>query len=138
MTEPNDPIVGHKTFRNPDGLTFRHEPLHESEAQEIMARVEAQTKRRAELMPTEKDAVRMLTQAVERLKELGWRDTMYGPTNVEVQLIEPGSSGIHRGSRWAPWPEKTWWIDGDCPSNPILFKPIADAAIQKATHKEQT
>ena len=135
MTAQHDPIVGHKTFRNDDGLTFRHEPLRESEATAIMACVEAQAKRRVELMPTEKDAVRMLTQAVERLKELGWRETMYGPTNVEVQLIEAGSSGIHKGSRWNEWPEKTWWIDGDCPSNPILFKPI-DAAIQKAT-KEQ-
>lgn len=120
----SDPIVGHKTFR--DGNSFRHEPLRESEANEIMARVEAETKRRTELMPTEQDAARMLFSAWARLKELGWRETMYGPTNQTVQLIEPGSSGIHKGQRWADWPEKTWWIDGDSPSNPCLFKALED------------
>lgn len=118
-----DPIVGHKTFRNEDG-SFRHEPLRESEANAVMASIEAEKARRAELMPTEQDAVRMMCSAFQRLKELGWKETCYGPTNVEVQLIEPGSSGIHRGSRWEPWPEKTWWIDGDWPSVPCLFKPI--------------
>ena len=122
-----DPIVGHKTFR--DGNGFRHEPLRESEANEIMARIEADDKRRKELMPTEQDAARMLFSAWQRLKELGWRETMYGPTNEFVQLIEPGSSGIHKGSRWNDWPEKTWWIDGDSPSNPCLFKPIAKEGL---------
>jgi hypothetical protein len=57
-------------------------------------------------------------------KELGWRETCYGPTNQTVRLIESGSSGIHQGIRWNEWPEKTWWIDGDSPSNPCLFKPL--------------
>lgn len=81
-------------------------------------------KRRAELMPTEQDAAEMMWYAWYRLKELGWKETCYGPTNEVVQLIEPGSAGIHKGSRWKEWPEKTWWIDNDCPSNPCLFKPI--------------
>jgi len=124
-----DPIVGHKTFLNEDG-TFRHEPLHESEANAIMASIEAEQARRTELMPTEQDAVRMMCSAFQRLKELGWKETCYGPTNVEVLLIEPGSSGIHRGIRWKPWPEKTWWVDNDWPSVPCLFKPIGDDHAQ--------
>ena len=118
----NDPVVGHKTFR--DGISFRHEPLRQSEADALMKRIDEADKRRAELMPTEQDAVRMMFQAWQRLKELGWRETMYGPTNETVQLIESGSSGIHKGQRWNEWPEKTWWIDGDSPSNPCLFKPM--------------
>ena len=118
-----DPIVGHKTFSTPDG-GFRHEPLRESEAAAIMKSVDEAKARRAELMPTEQDAARAMWDAWYRLKELGWRETSYGPTNENVQLIEPGSAGIHTGSRWAPWPEKTWWIDGDYPSTPCLFKPL--------------
>lgn len=128
----DDPIVGHKTFR--DGLGFRHEPLRESEADAIMAAADAAQQRRTELMPTEQDAAAMLFQAWYRLKELGWRETCYGPTNETVQLIEPGSSGIHQGQRWNPWPEKTWWIDGGAPSNPCLFKPL-DAVIGSAERK---
>lgn len=123
---PN-PIVGHKTFR--DGDRHWHEPLREDEADAIMARVEGNDKRRAELMPTEQDAAKMLFDAWYRLKQLGWRETMYGPTNQTVQLIEPGSSGIHKGQRWKDWPEKTWWIDNDSPSNPCLFKALDGAML---------
>lgn len=118
----NDPIVGHKTFR--DGDSYRHEPLRKSEAKKIFAGIEDSKKRRAELMPTEQDAAKAMWDAWYRLKELGWKETRYGPTNEVVQLIEPGSSGIHKGSRWNEWPEKTWWIDNDYPSNPCLFKPL--------------
>lgn len=121
-----DPVVGHKTFR--DGDSFRHEPLRANEAEVILAAANAAKAKRAADMPTEEDAARAMWGAYQRLRELGWRETYYGPTNVEVLLIEPGSSGIHRGSRWDEWPEKTWWIDGDCPSNPCLFKPIECAA----------
>lgn len=126
----DDPIVGHKTFQNPDG-SHRHEPLHQSEADAIMARASAAAAKRRETMPTEEDAVRAMQDAWLRLKELGWLETCYGPTNVEVKLIAPGSSGIHRGSRWKDWPEKTWWIDGDWPSNPCLFKPLDAAGLTK-------
>ena len=119
-----DPIVGHKTFT--DGHGFRHEPLRESEANEIMARIEASNKRRAELMPTEKDAAKMLFEAWYRLKELGWKETCYGPTNQPVLVVEPGSSGLHKAIRHEPWPEKTWWsFDSEMyPMNPCLFRPL--------------
>lgn len=118
---PADPIVGHKTFR--DGDSFRHEPLRQSEASAILAACDAAKAKRAADMPTEEDAASAMFQAWYRLKELGWRETCYGPTNENVRLIVSGSSGIHQGIRFNPWPDKTWWIDGDCPSNPCLFKP---------------
>jgi hypothetical protein len=130
MSDTN-PIVGHKTFSNEDG-TFRHEPLRQDEASLIMASADAAKAKRAADMPTEQDAARALFQAWYRLKELGWRETCYGPTNETVQLIEPGSSGIHQGQRNEPWPSKTWWIfdHGDSwPSNPCLYKPIASAGL---------
>lgn len=122
----SDKIVGHKTIANDDG-THRHEPLRQSEADAIMAAVDAAKAKRAADMPTEEDAVRVMWDAWYRLKELGWRETCYAPTNERVRLIEPGSSGIHIGSRHEPWPSKTWWIEshGDLwPSNCCLFKPL--------------
>lgn len=126
MKTDKDEIVGHKTLRAPDGSAY-HEPLRASEANVIIARAGEEQRKRAELMPTEQDAARAMWSAWQRLKELGWQETCYGPTNVEVHLIEPGSSGIHKGVRFEKWPEKTWWIDGDCPSTPCLFKPISAA-----------
>lgn len=121
-----DEVVGHKTFGTPG--SYRHEPLRRSEVDALVAAADAAQHRRAELMPTEKDAARMLFEAWYRLKELGWRETCYGPTGVVVKVVEPGSSGIHEAVRYEPWPEKTWWIDGDAPSNPCLFRPIPSPA----------
>jgi hypothetical protein len=127
MNNDLDPIVGHKTFNDGAG-GHRHEPLRRSEADAILASVEAAKAKRAADMPTEEDAVRAMWDAWYRLKELGWRETMYAPTNESVRLIEAGSAGIHRGSRHDPWPEKTWWIESSddlWPSTPCLWKPLA-------------
>lgn len=126
-SEPDDPIVGHKTFSDGAG-GYRHEPLRQSEASAILAAAEAAEAKRAADMPTEEDAVRAMWAAWQRLRELGWRETMYGPTNERVRTVSPGSAGTHVGSRSEPWPEKTWWIEdgGDLwPGQPCLFKPIA-------------
>ena len=78
-----EPVVGHKTFRNDDG-TFRHEPLYESEAKDLMARIEAAEARRNELMPDEDAAIRMMMDAHTRLKDFGWRDAVYCPKDGSV------------------------------------------------------
>jgi hypothetical protein len=124
----SNPIVGHKTFAEPDG-GYRHEPLRQNEAEALLAAADAQKAKRAADMPTEEDAARALWSAFQRLRELGWRETCYGPTNQTVRLIEPGSSGIHEGFRMDPWPEKTWWVGSEMwPSNPCLFKPLDGSA----------
>ena len=103
----SDPIVGHKTFYDATG-GHRHEPLRATEAAALLAASDAAKDKRATDMPTEEDAVRAMWSAYQRLRELGWRETCYGPTNERVRLIEAGSSGIHEGSRHEPWPAKTW------------------------------
>ncbi len=126
MSDDTNPIVGHKTLLADDG-SYSHEPLHQDEAEAFVAAAEAAHQKRAADMPTEEDAARAWCSAYQRLKELGWREACYGPTNQAVRLIEPGSSGIHQGSRHEPWPEKTWWLEdrGDLwPSTPCLFKPL--------------
>jgi hypothetical protein len=77
-------------------------------------------------MPDEKTALRMLTDAFHRLKELGWKEAMYCPKDAsEFLAIEAGSSGIHNCRYEGEWPSGHYWIlaDGDAwPSQPILFK----------------
>lgn len=123
----DDPIVGHKTFR--DGpLGFRHEPLRQSEAEAIMAAIEESRVKRAELMPDEKAAIRMMFDAFDRLRELGWREACYCPKDgTEFDAIEPGSTGIHRCHYSGEWPSGSWWVadHGDLwPSRPILFREV--------------
>lgn len=139
MTD-QDPIVGHKTFR--DGNGFRHEPLRESEANEIMARLDAIKAKRAADMPTEQDAIRAMFEAHQRLKELGWRDGRYMPTNGERHAgIQCGSTGIHamtatrdEGPFGALTARTTWTTyDGDIwPSSvpPVLFRPWKETDVQ--------
>lgn len=120
-------IVGHKSFYEGAVKGFRHEPLTRTEADAIMAAADAQQKARAEAMPTEEAAVRALADAVHRLRELGWRDSCYAPKDVPILMIEPGSSGIHRGTQDGEWPNQRFWIHdaGDMwPSRPCLFKEV--------------
>lgn len=112
------------TYRKPRAMTS-----HFTRAQ-LDAMVEAAkeaNRRRAELMPTEQNAVRALFEAWYRLKQLGWEDATYAPAGVDLLLIECGSTGIHRGTREAGdglIPGAFWIYDhGDaCPSLPTLFK----------------
>lgn len=128
-------VVGHKTFRNEDG-TFRHKPLYESEAKEIMARVEAAEAKRNELMPDEDSAIRMMMDAHTRLKDFGWHDAIYCPKDGSVfKVLEPGSTGKHDCIYQGDWPNGSWWIvaDGDmCPSRPVLFK-VPNVKVQART-----
>lgn len=129
-----DPVVGHKTFR--DGpLGFRHEPLRKSEADALMAAIDEAAKRRAELMPDEKAAIRMMFEAYLRLKELGWNDAIYCPKDgSEFDAIEPGSTGIHRSHYSGEWPKGAWWTaaDGDLwPSRPVLYRKTPNAEAHR-------
>ena len=129
MSDSNE-IVGHKTFSTGDPLhPFRHEPLTRSEADAIWERVEAAKIKRAADMPTEEDALRIMSSAYQRLTELGWRQAMYCPKDGSMfKAIEPGSSGIHDCVYHGEWPNGGWWIQaaGDLwPSRPCLFKAFA-------------
>lgn len=117
-------IVGHMTFS--DGS---HAPLCRIDADELMARIDAETARRTADMPTEQDAIRRLHDAWLRLKDFGWVEPRYGPKNVLVSIIELGSTGIHQGSYEGEWAKGSWWIhDGDTwPSDPAMVRAIPDA-----------
>lgn len=120
----SEEIVGHKTLDDGHG-GYRHEPLTRTEADALWAACEAATKARADAMPTEEDAVRVMSSAFQRLRELGWRESCYAPVTAALKLIEAGSSGIHVGHADGEWPNKRFWIAAHqdiWPSHPILFK----------------
>ena len=103
--------------------------ISREEAQRLLAAADAAKAARAEAMPTEQDALRLMTDAYRRLHELGWREAMYCPKNgAPFQVIEAGSSGIHDCHYHGEWPNG-WWIAsaGDLwPSHPVLWRPIPD------------
>lgn len=120
MDNPSD-IVGHKTLT--DGS---HVPLRRDEASALWAACEAAREKRAADMPDEQAALNVMGQAFERLRELGWREAIYCPKDgTPFQVIEPGSTGIHRAHYHGEWPTGGWLIEGDgdlWPSRPCLFK----------------
>jgi hypothetical protein len=119
MVDPTD-IVGHKTFRA-EGGGFRHEQLTRAEADALIEQCDKNDARRKELMPDEATALNVAHDAWQRLKEMAWRETRYAPKNKPLLMVEPGSTGIHRGYR----DEHGFWITdaGDLwPSHPTLFK----------------
>lgn len=81
---------------------------------------------RSALMPTEQDALNLMHDCYDRLRELGWNDAVYCPKDgTEFDAIEAGSTGIHRCYYDGEWPKGHWWIaeDGDLwPSRPILYR----------------
>ena len=100
-------------------------PLTPEHAKAIFEAAKKRDAQRQELMPTEQDALNMMTDAFHRLKELGWREAMYCPKDGSTfDVIEPGSSGIHVAHYDGDWPDGSWWVhDGDLwPSRPCLFR----------------
>lgn len=128
--QPDD-IVGHKTFDTGEvdpqtGFPkLRHEPLTRAEAGALLAACDAAKKRRAELMPDEKAAINLFFDAWLRLKDFGWSEAIYCPKDGSpFQVIEAGSTGVHRCRYEGEWPKGSWWVeDGDIwPSRPTLFR----------------
>lgn len=129
MCDKPDDIIGHRTFMNPDGLTFRHEPLTRADADALRKQVEKEREKRAADMPTEKDAANELWRAHYRLEELGWKNPDYAhelkQDGMEALLIELGSAGIHRGYYHAVNDHDVWWCGPEgSPVHPALIKAI--------------
>jgi hypothetical protein len=130
MTESPDDIVGHSTHTDGKGGRW-HEPLTRAVADALWASAIAAKEKRAADMPDVETALRTLTDAYQRLTELGFSGAQYGKKqNVMVELIEPGCSAVQRGY-WRYHDGKDgagcFWIpaDGDeWPSHPILSRAL--------------
>jgi hypothetical protein len=105
-------------------------------AEEIFAQIDAAKAKRAEQMPTERDAIRAMFDAWQRLQELGWRDGQYMPSNGERHAgIQCGSTGIHAytAELRGPFDRMFTIYDGDhWPTRipPVLFRPWEDTDVQ--------
>lgn len=134
MERPDD-IVGHKTFDTGEigehGFPIvRHEPLTRAEGAALLRSAEATKAKRASDMPDEKSAIRAMFDGWLRLKELGWRESMYCPKDGSVfKVIEAGSTGIFDCSYQGEWASGRFLVQdgGDLyPSHPVLFKLLPD------------
>jgi hypothetical protein len=112
---------GHLTFA--DGT---HEPLTSDEAKALWEESERHQAAIAARLPDEEAAIQAMTEAFHRLKDFGWREAIYCPKGgSSFDVIEPGSSGIHRCFYSGEWPNGYWMVGEDewCgPSHPILFR----------------
>lgn len=80
----------------------------------------------ANALPSERECLRVMFGAWERLQELGWRAIMYCPKDGTVfDSISAGSTGIHDCYYEGKWPSGRWWVldGGDLwPANPIMWR----------------
>lgn len=103
--------------------------LSGKKAAEVFQMIEDNRLHRAEILPTESEALRVMMCAYERLKELGWREPRYMPTDGSAfQAVELGSTGVHEATRDDAG--RCWIFDGGdtWPSTPFMFKPLAKAS----------
>jgi len=96
------------------------------EAKVLWEEMERQKAATIAKLPDERAAICAMTEAFHRMRDFGWSDAIYCPKDgSSFEVIEAGSSGIHRAHYSGEWPTGTWWIeeDGDLsPSRPILFR----------------
>jgi hypothetical protein len=121
---------GHMTMK--DGS---HRALSADEDEALWWAMERSAEDRARLMPTSDDAMRVIFDAQQRMKALGWRKGL-GIIGVkrgdECAVREDGSTGI-----WSGWVDQ----DGkyvnycDCVSDPrkVWLKPLADLTEDERT-----
>lgn len=118
-------------------------PIEVDEAQwdRLTAALEARGAARAALMPTEDDALRLMFEAWQRLRDLGWREINYCPKDgSSFDAIEPGSTGVHRTRYQGEWPSGGWLAEdgGDLwPARPCLYRPTEAELAEEATRRER-
>lgn len=120
MTEKRN-IEGWATLE--DGQRVR---LSREECEAIMAATEANEKRKADLMPTTKEAISAMFDAFDRLRKLGWQQGSYCPKDgSEFAVIQHGSTGIFTAWYSGKWPDGHAHVE-DCIHNPegFVWKPI--------------
>lgn len=102
--------------------------MTEIDVHALLRNAEEQKAARAAQMPTDADCFRVMVQAVQRLKELGWAEAIYCPKDGSAfEAIEAGCSLPGTCIYMGDWPDGGWWMQdaGDLwPSRPILWRPL--------------
>lgn len=86
--------------------------------------------KKVEASSAERRLIDRMFIAYHELQKLGWRETLYAPSDTPLELIEAGSTGIHEGVRNG---DGSFWIyDGESlPSKPILFRSRVAVASER-------
>ena len=75
---------------------------------------------------TTESALLVLQQGYQRLKDLGWKEIEFCPKDGTVfEVIEVGSTGVHKCHYQGEWPRGHWWIHDRnhlWPSRPSLYR----------------
>lgn len=103
-------------------------PAKESVAQTLLALAKQQDEARAQLIPTEADAFRLIQQAMFRLRSLGWReDPAYAPKGQKIFTgLVFGALAPSPCCYVGEWPDGSWFAAeaGDLwPCRPVMWKP---------------
>lgn len=113
---------GHKTL-----IDGTHVPLTKDEADSFVQAIEEADAKRAEDMPTARDALAALIRAEQRLKDLGWwkGGGLRVKPGDECAIAETGSTGIWSGRLDS---EREYVHYGDYVSSPqkLWLKPIPE------------
>jgi len=121
---------GHKTMV--DGSRI---PLTKDEAEALIRSVEDADARRAQQMPTARDALAMLISSEQRLKDLGWwkGGGLRVKRGDECAVAETGSTGIWHGRVDV---EGTYVHYCDCVASPRerWLKPLSELTDEERAH----
>jgi hypothetical protein len=115
----------------------RRVELPEDEVRSILDAIEARDAAINAAYPDEKSALHAMADAFHRMRDFGWSEAVYCPKDgTPFEVIEAGSTGIHRCSYQGEWPNGSWWVEahGDLwPSRPILFRLYPEDETKRKT-----
>ncbi|MEM6381121.1 MAG: hypothetical protein AAF739_00470 [Pseudomonadota bacterium] len=117
----------------------KHVTLSQDEARALLDSAEKQKQQRASDIPTSHNALAIISNAMIRLRELGWRDACYCPKDgSEFAVLELGSTGIFRSFYMGESPDGRLYLD-DFFVHPdgCLFKPLDRLTDDERTQLEQ-
>lgn len=122
LDPPQSSYHGHLTLK--DGS---HVPLTGQEAKALFEAAEEGDRKRAEMMPTSEDAMRLGLGVQQRMKALGWRKGMGLKMRAgdDVAVREDGSTGI-----WSGWIETdslfVHYCDSVADPRRVWLKPVSE------------
>lgn len=100
--------------------------VDEDEWQSILATIVRAKQQRAEDMPTIKDALKQIADAVRRLEDIGFRNAIYCPKDGSLfDAVDAGCTELLTCHYMGEWPDGSCWYheaDDLWPASPIMFR----------------
>ncbi len=91
-------------------LATAPKPIENTDAEALWKRCEDDKAQLAAIMPDDKAALRVLSNAYVRLKDLGWKEACYCPKDGSTfHSISVGSTGIGDTCYQGDWPTGKYW-----------------------------